>query len=158
MNWGDLMAFRILAQELSFTRAAARLHITQPALSVRIRRLEQALGARLLDRNTRVVHLTGPGSLLSAWVDHAARSWEQIQEMVADPEGYRGPYRPEVSGDGPGGRGPADGVAPLGDGTTGQRRRAAGQPVEQSGTDRPATVNQVPYRGRTNECRSTAVL
>lgn len=85
LNWGDLMAFRLLATELNFTRAAARLNITQPALSVRIRRLEQALGARLLDRNTRVVRLTTSGRLLSEWADRAAGSWTEIQKVVADP-------------------------------------------------------------------------
>ena len=85
LNWGDLMAFRLLAVELNFTRAAARLEITQPALSVRIRRLEQTLGARLLDRNTRVVRLTASGRLLRDWADHAARGWTEIQAAVADP-------------------------------------------------------------------------
>ncbi|MEU4622004.1 LysR family transcriptional regulator [Actinoplanes sp. NPDC023801] len=85
LNWGDLMAFRLLATELNFTRTAARLNITQPALSVRIRRLEQALGVRLLDRNTRVAHLTASGRLLSDWANQAARSWTEIQQVVADP-------------------------------------------------------------------------
>ncbi|WP_242625083.1 LysR family transcriptional regulator [Krasilnikovia cinnamomea] len=80
INWGDVIAFRVLAEELSFTRAAVRLDITQPALSVRIRRLEQSFGNRLLDRHTRLVRLTVKGRLLRDWVDQAARGWKQIQD------------------------------------------------------------------------------
>ena len=39
-----------LAEEGSFTRAAERVYLTQPALSVQIRKLEEALGTRLFDR------------------------------------------------------------------------------------------------------------
>lgn len=83
MNWGDLMAFRMTAEQLSFTRAAACLHITQPALSVRVRRLEQALGVRLLERSTRTVALTPAGDVLAAWILHTERGWGLIQSQVA---------------------------------------------------------------------------
>jgi LysR family carnitine catabolism transcriptional activator len=54
----QLRAFAILAGVGSFTRAAAALHTTQPALSAQIRELETALGVRLFDRNTRSVAMT----------------------------------------------------------------------------------------------------
>ncbi len=84
MNWGDLIAFRAVAEELNFTRAAATLTITQPALSVRIRRLEQSLGVRLLERSTRVTTLTAAGRLLSDWVERTAQGWEQVRREMAD--------------------------------------------------------------------------
>ena len=57
----QLAAFTAVARTASFTRAAAELHVTQPALTVQIRNLEAALGLRLLDRNTRSVQLTSVG-------------------------------------------------------------------------------------------------
>ena len=57
----QLRAFATLARTGSFTRAAAELHLSQPALTVQVRELESALGLKLVDRNTRRVQLTGIG-------------------------------------------------------------------------------------------------
>ena len=57
----DLLAFRAVAELGSFRKAAESVHISQPAFSRRIEKLEQALGARLLDRTTRRVNLTTVG-------------------------------------------------------------------------------------------------
>jgi DNA-binding transcriptional LysR family regulator len=61
---GDLMAFLTVAEERSFTRAAAKLGTSQPALSYTIRRLEARLGVRLLARTTRSVTPTEAGESL----------------------------------------------------------------------------------------------
>lgn len=57
----DLMAFRAVAELGSFRKAAESVHISQPAFSRRIDKLEQALGVRLLERSTRRVSLTAVG-------------------------------------------------------------------------------------------------
>lgn len=59
----QLRAFLALADERSFTKAAAACHLSQPAFSALVRTLEQALGTRLFDRDTRSVQLTPEGRL-----------------------------------------------------------------------------------------------
>jgi DNA-binding transcriptional LysR family regulator len=65
-NLNDLAAFLVVARERSFTRAAAQLGVSQPALSYTIRELEARLGIRLLTRTTRSVAPTQAGERLLA--------------------------------------------------------------------------------------------
>ena len=60
----QLCAFEVLAQELNFTRAAARLHLSQQGLSAQIQSLERLTGTPLFDRTTRSVTLTEAGRIL----------------------------------------------------------------------------------------------
>lgn len=64
MDLDLLRAFLELAERLHFGRTAQRLHISQPALSHRIRRLEEELGAPLFERTSRSVRLTDAGDAL----------------------------------------------------------------------------------------------
>ncbi len=57
----DLRAFVAVAELSSFRAAATELHLSQPALSRRIEKLEDALGVRLFDRTTRSVEMTAVG-------------------------------------------------------------------------------------------------
>jgi DNA-binding transcriptional LysR family regulator len=63
-NASDLLAFLAVARERSFTRAAAKLGMSQPALSQIVRALEERLGVRLLSRTTRSVAPTQAGERL----------------------------------------------------------------------------------------------
>ena len=63
-NINDIIAFLAVARERSFTRAAAKLGVSQPALSHAIRGLEERLGIRLLTRTTRSVAPTEAGKRL----------------------------------------------------------------------------------------------
>ncbi|MFJ5489937.1 LysR family transcriptional regulator [Pectobacterium carotovorum] len=75
----DLIALIAVAQTGSFTRAAAQLGVTQPALSASIRGLEERLGVRLLLRSTRSVTLTMAGQHL---VDLIVPEFEQIDNEL----------------------------------------------------------------------------
>ena len=57
-----LRCFLAIAEEANITRAAAVLHVGQPALSRTLRQLEEHLGVRLVDRSTHHLHLTEAGS------------------------------------------------------------------------------------------------
>lgn len=61
MEFRHLRCFVVLADELHFGRAAQRLAMSQPPLSVNIRQLEEAVGARLFERDSRGVRLTAAG-------------------------------------------------------------------------------------------------
>src|SRR5438270_3026239 len=63
-NLNDLLVFRAVATERSFTRAAAKLGVSQSALSHTVRGLEERLGLRLLTRTTRSVAPTEAGERL----------------------------------------------------------------------------------------------
>ncbi|HEY9250730.1 MAG TPA: LysR family transcriptional regulator, partial [Rariglobus sp.] len=65
MNYSlrELECFTAVAEELSFTRAARKLHLAQPPLSRHVRMLEEKLGAPLFTRANRKVALTSAGAL-----------------------------------------------------------------------------------------------
>jgi DNA-binding transcriptional LysR family regulator len=75
-----LRAFVAVAEELHFTRAAARLYVAQQALSRDVRRLERELGAELFVRTTRQVTLTADGDRL---LPHALRVLAAQDDLLA---------------------------------------------------------------------------
>jgi DNA-binding transcriptional LysR family regulator len=77
-----LHAFRVLAETLHFGRAASQLGISQPTLSVRIRRLESQLGTPLLHRSTRRVALTEAGDTLFRETGRLFQTLDQALEAT----------------------------------------------------------------------------
>jgi DNA-binding transcriptional LysR family regulator len=77
----DLQIFLVLAEEKSFTRAAAKCHLSQSAFSSRIQQLEMGLGAALFYRTTRSVELTNEGRLFEI---SAQRLYKEVSEILED--------------------------------------------------------------------------
>ncbi len=82
-----LRYFLALAEELSFTRAAAVLGIPQPALSTQIRRMERRLGQTLFHRTTRTVRLTADGESLIPTARQVVEAMTAIERAGEPPGG-----------------------------------------------------------------------
>jgi DNA-binding transcriptional LysR family regulator len=90
INWNarEFEVFLKVAETLSFRRAAEQVHLSQPAVSGLVSRLEESLGVRLFDRNTRNVQLTAAGGVLMQQVlllrsqsDEAVRAVRNVAEL-----------------------------------------------------------------------------
>lgn len=79
-NINDILVFLAVARERSFTRAAAKLGVTQSSLSHTVRALETRLGVRLLTRTTRSVSPTEAGERL---LQNVAPRFEEIEAEIA---------------------------------------------------------------------------
>ncbi|MFG6666520.1 LysR family transcriptional regulator [Halomonas sp. HNIBRBA4712] len=84
MTVKQLRAFLAVAQTLSFTQACEHLHLSQPALSLAIKGLEEALGGKLLIRSTRHVRLTPEGESLLPLAKHLLAQWENTEERLRE--------------------------------------------------------------------------
>lgn len=94
MELRQLEYFVAVAEEASFTKAAARLFVTQPGVSAQVRRLEQELGQDLLDRSGGGVRLTEVGD---AVLVGARAALEQVAGMRLTVDAFTGLMRGRVS-------------------------------------------------------------
>ncbi|MEU4287859.1 LysR family transcriptional regulator [Kribbella sp. NPDC026596] len=82
----DLEAFAVFARHRNFTHAANELHVSQPALHTRIRKLESRLGARLYLKHGRQLRLTDAGERLAAFAnDTKDRAADFLESLDAAP-------------------------------------------------------------------------
>lgn len=90
INWStrELDVFLTLAETLSFRRTAERMHLSQPAVTGLISRIEATLEVKLFDRTTRQVQLTGPGRVfaeqaqrLRAMTEEAVRAVREVSTV-----------------------------------------------------------------------------
>src|SRR5437660_11636485 len=104
MDTRQLAAFCAVVERKSFSQAAERLGVTQPAVSLQIRSLEQRLGTRLLDRSGRRVEPTEAGLRLYANAQRLLALEEQlVQDVAGDAEGGLGGTLELGASTGPGG-------------------------------------------------------
>jgi DNA-binding transcriptional LysR family regulator len=90
MDINNLNAFILVAETGSFSEAAEKLHLTQPAVSKRIALLEEQLGAGLFDRIGRVVSLTEAGNALLPHAKSVQRELATAERSVRDLSGEVG--------------------------------------------------------------------
>jgi DNA-binding transcriptional LysR family regulator len=84
MDLGALKVFLAVAQERSFSRAAAKVHRTQPAVSQAVRRLELELGEQLFDRSSKTGTLTEAGKMLQNYGQRLVRLAEETESAVRE--------------------------------------------------------------------------
>ncbi|MBD9443298.1 transcriptional regulator CynR [Pseudomonas sp. PDM04] len=76
--------FLAVAEHLSFTKAAAALYVSQPALSQQVRQLEESLGAQLFDRSGRTTRLTDAGDVYLQYARRAAQELQEAKRAIHD--------------------------------------------------------------------------
>ena len=87
-----LKVFRVVAEHLSFHKAAEDLFLTQPAVTRQIKALENDLGVRLFDRTTSKIVLTRQGSVLLGYA-------RKLAQLVSEAEGELIPDNGKPSGE-----------------------------------------------------------
>ena len=84
MNWNQLQYVLTLAEEKSITRAANKLYLTQPSLSLSLKALEEELGTPLFTRGREGLDLTYAGSLFCAWAEETEASFGRLNAKLSD--------------------------------------------------------------------------
>ena len=89
----QLTYFRSLARHRNFGRAAEAVHVSQPALSVQIREMEQSLGARVVERGGREIELTPFGRLVLSQADRIMTEVQVLHDLARWNGGLAGELR-----------------------------------------------------------------
>lgn len=85
LDWNLLRTFRVIGQELSISRAAARLHLTQPAVSQALKRLEEQLGRQLIARRGPRFALTEVGEQIFELAGEIYGQMSQVSSLLEQP-------------------------------------------------------------------------
>lgn len=83
-----LKVFMMVAQEKSFTKAARRLEISQPAVSQNVNELEKAVGAQLFERGRGEVTLTEKGRTFQMFASRLLKDYEDLNHVFDDYEAF----------------------------------------------------------------------
>src|SRR5665647_2758199 len=81
MELHHLWLFYKVAQNLSFTKAAEELYISQPTISVQVKKLEQAIGLKLIENYGKNIYLTHYGQLVYSY---AQKIFSMVEEMESE--------------------------------------------------------------------------
>lgn len=82
LNYHHLRYFRVIARELSLTRAAEKLNLSTPALSIQLKQLEESLGHALFTRERGGLQLTEAGRLALEYAETIGRTGEELMDVM----------------------------------------------------------------------------
>ena len=86
----QLSVFEAVARNLSYTRAAEQLHLSQPAVSMQVRQLEESVGLPLFEKLGKKIHLTEAGREMFHYSQNISRQLSEAEEVI---EGLKGVTR-----------------------------------------------------------------
>ena len=86
----QLQCFRAVAQNLSFTRAAEQLHLTQPAVSMQVRQLEQQTGIALTEQIGKRIYLTDAGQEVFRYASSILQQVDEMDDVLNKMKGLSG--------------------------------------------------------------------
>ncbi len=89
----QLKVFATVARQLSFTRAARELHLTQPAVSMQVKQLEETLGLPLFDHVGKKIYLTEAGREMDRYAHRVDAALQEAQQVI---DGLKGLQRGEL--------------------------------------------------------------
>lgn len=93
MHIDHLILFHKIASEKSISKVAEECHLSQPALSQQMRKLEEEVGLRLLDRSNRGIELTGSGKVVYKYFQQIIEVYENMLEEIKSLNHYSGTIR-----------------------------------------------------------------
>lgn len=82
LNYHHLRYFRVIARELSLTRAAEKLNLSTPALSIQLKQLESSLGHALFERGRGGLRLTEAGRVALDYAETIGRAGEELMDVM----------------------------------------------------------------------------
>ena len=86
----QLSVFECVARHLSFTKAAEELHLSQPAVSMQVRQLEEAAELPLLEKVGKTLHLTEAGREVYNYARSISQQLHELDDVIADLKGLKG--------------------------------------------------------------------
>jgi LysR family transcriptional activator of nhaA len=84
LNYHHLRYFRVIARELSLTRAAERLNLSAPALSIQLKQLEESLGHALFERGRGGLKLTEAGRVALDYAETIGRAGDELMDVMSN--------------------------------------------------------------------------
>jgi len=90
LTFRQLSVFEAVARHLNYTRAAEELHLTQPAVSMQIKQMEQSLGLAIFEQLGKRIHLTGAGSEVLAYARAIIQQLDELEDVLNRIKGLSG--------------------------------------------------------------------